>query len=200
MQQLTEVGQPLASTVRIGFLLSEGFDFYALAAALEWINEMIGRAASWLTVLVVVNVFVVALLRYLFGFGQVWMQELYVWLNAAMFMLAAGYTLLHDGHVRIDVFYREASQRYKTVVDLLGSLFLGLPLMWLMFDRSLPLVMRSWLRGEQSSEAGGLPGLYLLKSVLVGFAVVMALQLVAVILRSLVTLAGGSADGGEGGR
>jgi TRAP-type mannitol/chloroaromatic compound transport system permease small subunit len=172
----------------------------ALAAALEWINEMIGRAASWLTVLVVVNVFVVALLRYLFGFGQVWMQELYVWLNAAMFMLAAGYTLLHDGHVRIDVFYREASQRYKTVVDLLGSLFLGLPLMWLMFDRSLPLVMRSWLRGEQSSEAGGLPGLYLLKSVLVGFAVVMALQLVAVILRSLVTLAGGSADGGEGGR
>lgn len=157
---------------------------------LEWINDFIGRAISWLTVLVVIIVFAVVVLRYMFGFGAVWMQELYVWIHATVFMLAAGFALLHDDHVRIDIFYREAGERYKAVVNILGSLFLGLPVAWLMFDRSLPLVIRSWRQGEQSSEAGGLPAVYLLKSVLVGFAVLLALQLVALILRNLLTLFG----------
>jgi TRAP-type mannitol/chloroaromatic compound transport system permease small subunit len=172
----------------------------ALAAAIDWLNEMVGRAMSWLTVFVVLNVFVIVILRYLFGYGAIWMQELYVWTNAAVFMLAAGYTLRHDGHVRIDVFYREASERYKAAVNLLGSIFLGLPLVWLMFDRALPQVVRSWQRGEHSSEAGGLPALYLLKAVLLGFAIVLGLQLVAVVLRSLLTLLDGGAEGGEAGR
>lgn len=172
----------------------------ALAAAIDWFNEMVGQAMSWLTVFVVINVFVVVVLRYLFGFGAIWMQELYVWVHAAVFMLAAGYTLRHDGHVRIDLFYREASERYKAWVNLFGSLLLGLPLVWLMLDRALPLVARSWLRGEQSSEAGGLPALYLLKAVLIGFAIVLGLQLVAVILRSLLTLSGAEDADREAGR
>lgn len=169
-----------------------------LATGIEWVNEMAGRLVSWLTVLVVLNVFLVVVLRYLFGIGQVWMQELYVWIHAAVFMLAAGYTLLHDAHVRIDVVYREASERYKAAVNLTGALVLGLPFVWVVFDRALPLVIRSWQSGERSSEAGGLPALYLLKSCLIGFAVLLGLQLLALVLRSLLTLLG-ARDSGRAG-
>jgi TRAP-type mannitol/chloroaromatic compound transport system permease small subunit len=161
-----------------------------VAAAIDALNEFVGRAVSWLTVFVVLNVFVVVVMRYLFGRGEVWLQELYVWTHAAVFMLGAGYTLLHDGHVRIDLIYREASRRYKAAVNLFGALVLGLPLMWLIYMRSWPIFIRSWERGEQSSEVGGLPALYLLKGAILAFAVLMGLQLISMVLRSLVTLMG----------
>ena len=162
----------------------------AIARLIDMINEAIGRAVSWLTVFVVLNVFVVVVMRYLFDSGHVWMQELYVWVHAGVFMTAAGYTLLHDGHVRIDVFYREASSRYRAWVNLLGSLFLGLPLMWMLFFRALPMVERSFERGEKSSEVGGLPMLYLLKATILVFALLMGLQLISLAIRSLLTLLG----------
>jgi TRAP-type mannitol/chloroaromatic compound transport system permease small subunit len=161
-----------------------------IAAVIDWINEMIGRAVSWFTVFVVLNVFVVVVMRYVFGIGHVWMQELYVWVHAAVFMIGSGYTLLHDGHVRIDVIYREASQKYKATVNLLGALFLGLPFMWILFFKALPLARRSFERGEMSSEVGGLPALYLLKGTILVFAILMGLQLVSMILKSLLTLVG----------
>ena len=65
-------------------------------------------------------------LRYVFSLGWVWMQESYVWLHGLVFMLGAGYSLLHNGHVRVDIFYRPAGPRAKAWVDLLGSLLLGL--------------------------------------------------------------------------
>ena len=149
---------------------------------------------SWLIVFVVLNVFIVVILRYLFDIGHVWMQELYVWVHAAAFMMAAGYTLLHDGHVRIDVIYRDAGTRYKAVVNLLGSVFLGLPFMWMLFVKALPLVERSFWRGERSSEVGGLPGLYLLKASILVFALLMGLQLVSSVLKSILMLWGGSGE------
>ncbi len=171
-----------------------------IATGIDRVNEVIGRLVSWLTVFVVLNVFTVVVMRYLFGVGHVWMQELYVWIHAGIFLLAGGYTLLHDGHVRIDVFYREASQKYRAMVNLLGSLFLGLPFMWGLFFKALPMVQRSFERGERSAEAGGLPALYLLKATIIVFAVLMALQLVSMIARSLLVLVTDSAGrDGEGG-
>lgn len=149
---------------------------------------MMGRAVSWLTVFVVLNVFVVVVMRYVFGIGHVWMQELYVWVHAAAFMMGAGYTFLHDGHVRIDLIYRGASQKYKATINLLGSVFLGLPFMWVLFFKALPLAERSFNMNERSSEAGGLPAIYLLKSVVVVFALLMGLQLISIVARSLLTL------------
>ena len=159
-----------------------------LAALIDGINEMVGRIISWFTIFVVFNVFTVVVMRYVFGVGHVWMQELYIWVHAAVFMIAAGYTLLHDGHVRIDVIYREASEKYKAVINLLGSIFLGLPFVWTLFFKALPLAQRSFERGERSSEAGGLPALYLLKGVIIVFALLMGLQLISMVARSLITL------------
>lgn len=156
--------------------------------AIDAINEQVGRAVSWLVVLMVVNVFCVVVLRYVFSYGVIWMQETYVWMHGTVFMLGAGYTLLHDGHVRIDLFYREASAKYKAAVNLVGSLGLALPLIWITFERSWPIVVRSWSNLEKSAEAGGLPALYLFKSVMIGFCVVFGLQFIALALRSLLTL------------
>ena len=163
----------------------------ALIKRIDQLNEMVGRLMGWLTILMVINVFVVVVLRYAFSLGWVWMQELYIWVHATVFMLGAGYTLLHDGHVRIDLIYRTASPRYKAIVDIIGSVFLAGPLIYLIFTRSWPLVLRSIENMERSAEAGGLPAVYLLKSVIVVFCILFGLQILALLLRSLITLISG---------
>jgi TRAP-type mannitol/chloroaromatic compound transport system permease small subunit len=162
----------------------------AIVDAIDWLNERVGWAVSWLTVVMVINVFIVVVLRYTLSVGWIWMQELYVWTHGTVFLLGAGYTLLHEGHVRIDLIYREASRRYKAVVNILGCIFLGAPLIYLIFDRSLPMVARSWETLEKSAEAGGMPGLFVFKSVVVLFAVLFGLQLLALFLRNVEVLMG----------
>lgn len=164
-----------------------------LAAAVRLIdrlNEVIGRGIAWLTLAMVLIGFVVVMLRYVFNIGFVWMQESYVWLHGITFMVAAGYTLLHDGHVRVDIFYRPASIRTKAWVDLFGSLVLLLPVLVLVWQQAWPYVLDSWARLEESREAGGLPGLYLLKSILLVFCVTMGLQGLSLAGRSILILSG----------
>ena len=96
-------------------------------------NESIGRGVAWLTLAMVLITFVVVILRYVFSIGWVWLQESYVWAHGIVFMLGAGYTLLHNGHVRVDVFYRPAGLRYKAIVDVLGTFLLLLPMVILVF-------------------------------------------------------------------
>lgn len=160
------------------------------ALAVDWINERVGRGAAWLTLAMVLITFTVVILRYVFSIGFVWLQESYVWLHGAVFMLGAGYTLLHDGHVRVDVFYREASARRKAAVDLLGAAALLLPFVAMVAWVSWPYVVVSWQRLEGSREAGGLPGLFLLKSLLVAFCVLVGLQGLAMAARAILALGG----------
>src|SRR3546814_9204082 len=108
--------------------------------------------------------FAVVVLRYVYSIGWVWLQESYVWLHGIVFMVGAGYTLLHNAHVRVDIFYRPNSVRYKAMVDLFGSLLLLLPVILVVTYASYGFVLDSWMRLEQSREAGGLPALFLLKS------------------------------------
>ena len=93
----------------------------------------------------VIVVFTVVVLRYGFNIGFIWMQEVYVWLHSFVFMLGAGFTYLANEHVRIDVFYREASKKYKATVDLLGNIFLLLPFLYIIWKYSYPFVYRSFL-------------------------------------------------------
>ncbi len=154
------------------------------------LNDRIGRAVSWLTLAMVLIVFFVVVARYGFAWGRVWIQESYVWLHGVVFMLGAGYTLLHEGHVRVDVFYRGASIRYKAWVDLFGALFLALPMMIVVFIAALPYVEASWVRFEASREAGGLPGLFLLKTIIPIFCVLVGLQALALAGRAWLILKG----------
>lgn len=160
------------------------------AVAADWINERAGRAAGWLALAMVLITFAVVILRYVFSLGFVWLQESYVWLHGIVFMLGAGYTLLHDGHVRVDIFYREASIRRKALVDLFGALLLLLPFLVMVAWVSWPYALVSWQRLEGSREAGGLPGLFLLKSVIVAFCILLGLQALAMAARAVLALQG----------
>jgi len=153
-------------------------------------NESIGRGVAWLTLLMVLVTFVVVVLRYVFSFGWVWLQESYVWMHGVVFMVGAGYTLLHNGHVRVDIFYRPAGTRYKALVDLVGAFVLLLPMVVLVFSFGFDYVVSSWAMLEESREAGGLPGLFLLKSIILVFCVLTALQGLSLAARSALVLGG----------
>lgn len=136
------------------------------ARTIDAVNEKFGRAVSWLTLALVVVTALVAIMRYSLSIGWVWMQDAYLWLNGIIFMLGAGYTLLRDRHVRVDIFYVARGPRFRAAVDLVGSLIFLLPTIVVVLVVSVPYVYDSWSRFEGSLEAGGLPGVFLLKSVL----------------------------------
>lgn len=158
------------------------------AAALDALAEHTGRVVSWLTLALGLTGFLVVVLRYAFDSGWIWMQESLTWMHALVFMLGAGYTLKHDEHVRVDVFYRGFSRRARAMVDLAGTMLFLLPLCGYLVYESLPYVLSSWRVAERSREAGGLPALYLLKSVIPLMAVLLAIQGVALAMRCVSQL------------
>ncbi len=151
-------------------------------------NTLLGHLFSWLALAMVLVCFAVVVMRYLFSSGSLWMQDLYVWMNGMMFMGVAGYTLLKNGHVRVDIFYRPASLRFKAWVDILGSLLCVAPFIWVLVHYSLPFVQRSWRFYEGSANYGGMPGLFVLKSFILLFALVIGLQALAMLLRGILVL------------
>ena len=154
------------------------------------VNAVLGRIFSYFSLGVVLICFVVVVMRYVFRMGSVPLQDLYVWLNGMMFMGIAGYTLMKDGHVRVDIFYREANVRRRALVDILGGIFFVGPFVWVLIRWGWPYVANSWRLREGSANYGGMPGLFVLKSFLILFAVVVALQTLALILRGVLVLAG----------
>ncbi|MFP7570416.1 TRAP transporter small permease subunit [Marivita sp. S2033] len=153
------------------------------------INAFVGRTASWLALGIVIACFTVVVQRYVFGISYLWLRDLYIWLNGAMFTAVAGFALLRGDHVRVDIFYRPASIRKKAVIDLIGVVVFLLPFMGVVLVYSWPFVARSWSYMEGSSNVGGMPGLYVLKSFIIVFAVLVALQGIAMALRATLVLA-----------
>jgi TRAP-type mannitol/chloroaromatic compound transport system permease small subunit len=152
------------------------------------LNEFIGRLTSWLVIAMVLTTFAVAVLRYGASVGWIWLQESYVWMHGLIIMVASGYALLHDSHVRVDIFYRPASVRFKAWVNLLGVVLFLMPTLAVVAWASWPYVALSWHRLETSGEAGGMPALYLLKSALIAFCVLLALQGLSLAIRSALVL------------
>lgn len=159
-----------------------------LADSIDRFSTAIGRAAAWLILFIVLAQFAVVVLRYGFDAGSIRLQESVSYAHALAFLLAAAWTLRLDGHVRVDVFYRVARARTRALVDLLGALFLLLPMAGLILWMSLPYAARSWAILEGSQETAGLPAVYLLKSAIPLFAVLMILQGLAMALRALAVL------------
>jgi TRAP-type mannitol/chloroaromatic compound transport system permease small subunit len=161
-----------------------------VVTAIGRLNAAIGRLFSWLVLAAVLVCFVVVVQRYVFSTTRLWMQDLYVWLNGATFMAVAGYTLLIDGHVRVDILYRPASVRRKAVMDLVGVLLFLLPFCAVVWIWGFEYVQRSWLLKEASENPGGMPGLFILKTFILAFVVLVGLQGIAMALRSVLVLRG----------
>lgn len=167
--------------------------FTALAAPLaeriDRLNGAIGRAAAWCALAIVLIGFAVVLMRYVLGLGSIWLQESILYAHAALFLLAAAWTLREGGHVRVDVFYADAMPRTKACIDLAGAALLLMPFCAAILYFSAPYVARSWAILERSREASGLPLVFLLKTLIPLCALTLALQGVAQMIRALAVLA-----------
>ena len=156
----------------------------ALADRIDRLNAAIGRSAAWFCLFVVVVQFAVVVLRYAFGIGSIWLSESIIYGHAALFTMAAAWTLREGGHVRVDVFYADAMPRTRALIDLCGSIFLLLPFMLVLAWFALPYVARSWAILETSPETSGIPAVFLLKTLIPLFAMLMALQGIAQAIRA----------------
>ena len=156
----------------------------ALIQKLEHISEQTGRAVAWLTLLMVLITFFVVVLRYLFDTGSIALQETVTYLHAFVFMLGAAYTLKHEGHVRVDIFYRKMTPQKQARVDFFGCLLLLIPVCLFITVSSWEYVLTSWSLMEGSQEAGGLPLVYLLKSTMLVMPLLILIQGLAQLLRA----------------
>ncbi|MDH5516981.1 MAG: TRAP transporter small permease subunit [Gammaproteobacteria bacterium] len=155
---------------------------------IEAINIYTGLAVSWLTLLMVLSTFLIVVLRYLFDFGLIAMQESVIYMHALIFLLGAAFTLQKDAHVRVDIFYQRLSARAQAKINLFGHIVFLAPSMLFIFIISWQYVSESWQVMETSREAGGLPGVFLLKTMILLMAALMLLQAIAGSLRAIQTL------------
>jgi TRAP-type mannitol/chloroaromatic compound transport system permease small subunit len=165
-----------------------------LIAVLEAITRFIGRSVSWLVLYMVVMTFANVVLRYMYGYSSVRLTESVSYAFAIVFAMTVGYTFLHNEHVRIDILYRRFTARGRAVIDLLGSFLLLGPLLWIVWTTGVPFVQRAWRLREGSTDLAGLPYLYILKTVILVFVVVLAIQSLAFVLRALRTVLTGTEE------
>ena len=162
-----------------------------IITVMEWItriNQSIGRVVSWLTLVMIAVVCMVVFLRYGFSVGWVWLQESYIWMHGLVFMLSMSATLAQDGHVRVDIFYRDGAPHRRAWVNIGGVVFFLWPLVVTLLSLSWPYAIDSWMRLEFSREAGGLPGLFLLKTIIPVTCILLFLQGLAMISAAVLSL------------
>ena len=157
----------------------------SLSDRLDRISTVIGLNVAWLGLGLVLVTFLVVIVRYLFDSGSIALQESALYLHATLFMLGAAWTLKIDGHVRVDVFYRHFSARGKAIADLVGTLIFLLPTCGFLLWISQDYVDAAWRVREASPEAGGLPFVYLLKTLIPITALLLILQGISQLLRRL---------------
>jgi TRAP-type mannitol/chloroaromatic compound transport system permease small subunit len=161
-----------------------------VADFIDSVNEWIGRGVAWCTLAMVSVTFAIVILRYAFGIGSIALQESVTYFHAAVFMLGAAYALKAEAHVRVDIFYHRWNPRRRAVVNIAGTLLFLFPVAALLFVTSLDYVVASWSVLEASREPGGLPWVYLLKTLIPAAAALVALQGVALVLHSIAILWG----------
>ncbi|MES9947799.1 MAG: TRAP transporter small permease subunit [Candidatus Thiodiazotropha sp.] len=161
-----------------------------IASLFEIINEWMGRTISWLSLFMVLVTFAVVVLRYVFDLGWIWLQESVTFMHGALFLVGAAYTLKHEGHVRVDIFFQRFSPQRQAWIDMLGSLLLLMPVCLFIFLISWDYVVQSWSLREGSREAGGLDGVYLFKSLILMMAGLLLIQGISTVIRSLSRLMG----------
>ena len=158
---------------------------HTLIDKIEAFIDWSGRSVSWLTLLMVIVTFIVVVLRYVFDIGWIGLQESITYLHAMVFLIGAAWAMQQQAHVRVDIFYSRFSAKTRAWIDLLGSLFLLLPVMIFIAWISWEYVSDSWAVLEGSREAGGLPAVFLLKSLIPVLALMLVLQAFVQIYRSL---------------
>lgn len=170
---------------------------FALLRALDTVTEWTGRLIAWLTLVMVAVTCLVVIARHFLGVGSIGLQESVIYMHAAVFLLGAGFTLKHKEQVRVDIFYRQMTPVARAWVDAIGTLIFLLPLCVFVAVVSWPYVAGSWQVGEVSTDAGGLPFVYLLKSLILLFSISLMIAAIAQLLRSTLVLVGLASNLGD---
>lgn len=164
---------------------------FSSSFSLQWIdslNDFLCRLVSWFTLFMVLLTFLIVVLRYGFNLGWIAMQESVMYLHAMVFLVGAAHTLRVNEHVRVDIFYRGFTPEKQAKVDVFGSLVLLMPVNLFIFFISFDYVMNSWRVLEDSQDAGGLPAVFLLKSLILVFSFTMVLQGIAEVIRNILNI------------
>lgn len=154
-----------------------------LARLIDAINTGIANVVRWLALFMVLVQFTIVVGRYAFGVNSIAVQESVLYMHATLFMLGAGYTLLVDKHVRVDVFYAKASPQTQRRIDIFGHLFLLLPSMTALLYWSWPSVRNSWKILEGPLSVGGIEAVFLMKSLISAFCILVMLQSLSLLIR-----------------
>ena len=164
--------------------------FKSLCRWIDSLNEFVGRGISWITLIVVLVVFVDVVMRYAFNTSFVFVQELEWHLFAVIFLIGAGNTLLKDGHVRVDIIYQRLGKKGQAWVNLVGVIFFLLPGCYMIITTSLNFVTNSFAVMENSPDPGGIPYRYLLKACIPAGFVLVLLQGISLGFKSFFTIMG----------
>ena len=156
-----------------------------LAYGIDQLNTGIANVIRWLALFMVLTQFCIVIGRYVFGVNSIAAQESVLYMHATLFMLGAGFTLLVDKHVRVDVFYAKATPQTRRRIDILGHVFLLLPSMIALLYWSWPSVRNSWRILEGPISVGGIEAVFLLKSLIPVFCILIILQSLSLLVRLL---------------
>ena len=160
------------------------------ALFIDKMNATLGRYLSGLVWAIAIVCAVVVVLRYVFLISFTWMQELYVWIHAIVFLSAASFAMLVNAHVRVDILYNKWSLKTRVIVEILGAIFFTLPWLIILGFLTWPFVLDSWKILEGSAQPNGMPGVYLFRTMLLVFCVLMTLQCLAIVARGILVLSG----------
>ena len=160
------------------------------ALSVDRLNAAIGRYLSVMVWAIAIVCAVVVVLRYVFLISFTWMQELYVWIHAIVFLTAASFAMLVNAHVRVDILYNKWSLKTRAIVEILGAIVFTLPWLVVLGFLTWPFVVDSWKIMEGSSQPNGMPGVYLFRTMLLVFCTLMTLQCLAIIARGILALSG----------
>lgn len=152
------------------------------------INHNVGVSIRWFALLMVLIQFMVVIMRYALGFSSIAVNESVLYLHSALFMLGAGYTLLIDGHVRVDIFYAKLAPRRQAIIDFFGHFALLIPSMLALLYWSWPSVYSAWKIKEGAISVGGIPATWVMKLLIPAFCVLLLVQSLACLLRNILTL------------
>ena len=141
-------------------------------------NQSIGKFFSYFLPIIVILVIYVVISRYLFGVGRADLQELALYLHALVFLGCAGWALAEEEHVRVDILYKDKSDSYKRTINTLGLVFFVFPVVFIISFYSIDFIKLSWLLKESSTEPGGLKTVYLHKTIILLFPLVLFLAAV----------------------
>jgi TRAP-type mannitol/chloroaromatic compound transport system permease small subunit len=161
---------------------------HSFITVLQAFTQLMGKACRWFSLAMVVVTCLVVILRYAFDYSSIAMQETVMYLHASLFMLGAAYTWQQQGHVRVDVLYHKWPAAIQQRIDLFGTLFLLLPTCLFLIYISRDYVLMAWANGEKSHEAGGLPFVYLLKTLIIMLPILLLVQATTNVLACLFNI------------